>query len=168
MGAIRPATCELGGRVPAECARSESGPSRKVFAKVLRPVEGIAEPGYGDFDLQRDLEADIEKKLEQGEAHTLHVAALDDRTLRFLGPETVYGKQTIVQRREDELTGSCWRALRVQPTRRWQPVLGVNQATVSKLGPKRPYAWWTGGGSIDGEAGRRGGSSSQGRKAWQR
>jgi hypothetical protein len=58
-------------------------------------VEGIAEPGYGDFDLQRDLEADIEKKLEQGEAHTLHVAALDDRTLRFLGPETVYGKQTI-------------------------------------------------------------------------
>jgi hypothetical protein len=67
----------------------------RFFAKILRPVEGIAEPGYGDFYLQWDLEADIEKKLEQGEAHTLHVAALDDRTLRFLGPETVYGKQTI-------------------------------------------------------------------------
>jgi hypothetical protein len=67
----------------------------RFFAKVLRPVEGIAEPGYGDFYVQWDLEADIEKKLERGEAHTLHVAALKDRTLRFLGPETVYGKQTI-------------------------------------------------------------------------
>jgi hypothetical protein len=67
----------------------------RFFAKVLRPVEGIAESGYGDFYVQWDLEADIEKKLERGEAHTLHVAALKDRTLRFLGPETVYGKQTL-------------------------------------------------------------------------
>lgn len=58
-------------------------------------MEGIAESGYGDFYLQWDLAADIQKKLEQGGAHTLHVAALDDRTLQFLGPETVYGKQTM-------------------------------------------------------------------------
>lgn len=58
-----------------------------VSAYLLSPVEGLAEPDYGDFNLHWDSVNTNFTALMTGKPERLHIARVSDsRTVRFLGP----------------------------------------------------------------------------------
>lgn len=65
-------------------------------AGVLSSVKGLpADPQYGNFYLQWDLQSAYLKHIPKGRSAILRVAYAHDGEIRFLGPETIYGSLTL-------------------------------------------------------------------------
>ena len=78
-----------------------------VSAYLLSPVEGLAEPDYGDFNLHWDSVNRNFTTLMTGKPERLHIARVSDsRIVRFLGPGQFSGQAREHQHKPIKVTDS--------------------------------------------------------------